>query len=64
MGGISIPYDSGQSGTASPEPVLVTSPPMKIRTRVAAAVATASRCRPGWSPAGSPPSRLLARAAS
>jgi hypothetical protein len=27
IGGKNIPYDNGQSGTASPDPVLVTRPP-------------------------------------
>src|SRR5437016_14448853 len=40
-GQIGRPNDSGQSGTASPDPVLVTRPPMKRRRRVAAAVSTA-----------------------
>src|SRR5262245_30824667 len=46
MGGNTWPNDSGQSGTARPDPVLVTSPPAKIRTRVDAASRTAQRCRP------------------
>src|SRR5215468_256387 len=44
MRGKSCPNESGQSGTASPEPVLVTSPPTKIRTSVAPAIAVAKRC--------------------
>src|SRR5882672_951187 len=35
------PYEFGQSGTARPEPVLVTSPPAKIRTAVEAATSAA-----------------------
>jgi len=34
MGGNRLPYDKGQSGTAKPEPVLVTSPPTKIKKSV------------------------------
>ena len=37
IGGIAIPYDSGQSGTARPEPVEVTIAPAKIRKSVEAA---------------------------
>ena len=39
------PYVVGQSGTDSPEPVLVTRPPAKIRTAVEAATSTAKRWR-------------------
>src|SRR5713101_744179 len=46
MGGKTCPKESGQSGTARPEPVLVTSPPRKSSTKVAPAVAAANR----WSP--------------
>src|SRR5213083_448965 len=46
MGGSSMPKESGQSGTASPEPVEVTSPPTKSSTKVAPAVSTAKRWRP------------------
>src|SRR5207245_5642788 len=46
MGGKTCPNESGQSGTARPEPVLVTSPPRKSSTSVAPAVATARRWRP------------------
>ena len=46
IGGNTWPNDSGQSGTASADPVLVTSPPTKSRTNVLAAVATASRWMP------------------
>src|SRR5512134_3227151 len=46
MGGISCPYESGQSGTESPDSVDVTSPPATIRPRVATAVRTAKRCTP------------------
>ena len=35
------PYVVGQSGTDSPEPVLVTRPPAKIRTAVESATSTA-----------------------
>src|SRR5258707_9664151 len=34
MGGITIPYESGQSGTARPEPVEVTIAPAKMRNSV------------------------------
>src|SRR5258705_1308946 len=37
------PYVFGQSGTDRPEPVLVTSPPAKIRTPVDAATSAANR---------------------
>src|SRR6187402_532802 len=37
------PYEFGQSGTDRPEPVLVTSPPAKMRTAVDAAVSSAKR---------------------
>src|SRR5207247_27714 len=47
IGGKNCPYDSGQSGTERLDPVLVTSPPTKISTKVAAAVRTAKRCRLG-----------------
>src|SRR6185369_15039563 len=53
MGGISMPYDSGQSGTARPDPVLVTRPPTKMSASVQAAVKTANRWRQGLK-AGSP----------
>jgi hypothetical protein len=43
MGGMSFPYESGQSGTESPDSVDVTSPPAKIRPSVATAVAAANR---------------------
>src|SRR5205814_3906365 len=46
IGGKTCPKDSGQSGTARPDPVLVTRPPMKSSTSVDAAVRTAKR----WSP--------------
>src|SRR6185295_4415427 len=39
------PYEFGQSGTDSPEPVLVTRPPAKIRTAVETTVSSAKRCR-------------------
>src|SRR5262245_27705626 len=44
------PYVFGQSGTARPDPVLVTRPPAKISTRVDAATRAAKRCRtiPGY----------------
>src|SRR5262249_53299818 len=45
IGGITMPYESGQSGTESPEPVLVTSPPANTRTSVLSESATAKRCR-------------------
>src|SRR5215208_4925768 len=48
MGGISMPYESGQSGTARPEPVLVTRPPTKMSASVQTAVRTPKRCRQGW----------------
>lgn len=38
MGGKTIPYDKGQSGTDNPDPVLVTSPPAKIKNTVVAQV--------------------------
>src|SRR6266480_1507346 len=34
----------GQAGTASPAPMVVTRPPSRMSTNVAAAVTTASRC--------------------
>src|ERR1019366_3877975 len=34
MGGMTIPYESGQSGTARPEPVEVTIAPAKMRKSV------------------------------
>src|SRR5258708_25524583 len=34
MGGITMPYESGQSGTARPEPVEVTMAPAKMRNSV------------------------------
>jgi hypothetical protein len=37
MGGLIVPKDSGQSGTARPEPVEVTIPPAKRRKKAAAA---------------------------
>src|SRR5688572_29878361 len=40
MGGIKRPYESGQSGTARPESVVLTRPPTKIRKSVLAATAT------------------------
>src|SRR5436309_12866347 len=46
MGGSTMPKESGQSGTASPEPVEVTSPPTKSSAKVAPAVSTAKRWRP------------------
>ena len=39
------PYVVGQSGTESPEDVLVTSPPAKIRRKVEQAVTSAKRWR-------------------
>src|SRR6187401_2291011 len=47
MGGITMPYDSGQSGTDRPDSVLVTRPPMKMRTSVLADVSRTRRCRQG-----------------
>ena len=44
MGGNTCPKDNGQSGTAKPEPVLVTNAPTQINTSVAPAVTTAKRC--------------------
>src|SRR6266542_2358308 len=44
IGGNTCPKDNGQSGTAKPEPVLVTNAPTKIKTSVAPAVSTAKRC--------------------
>src|ERR1041384_8247374 len=44
MGGMSCPYESGQSGTASPDSVLVTRPPAIRRKNVATEVVTANRC--------------------
>ena len=41
----------GQSGTASAEPVLVTSPPTKISSSVVAAVSTDKRCGDNLFPA-------------
>src|SRR3989338_11488147 len=41
IGGNHVPYDSGQSGTASPESVDVTNPPAIKRKKVATAVTTA-----------------------
>src|SRR4029453_13778879 len=46
MGGITIPYESGQSGTERPEPVLVTSPPTNTRASVPSKATTAKRARP------------------
>src|SRR5687768_17396029 len=45
IGNVNIvqPYEFGQSGTERPDPVLVTSPPAKIRTAVDAAVSSAKR---------------------
>jgi hypothetical protein len=40
------PYVVGQSGTDSPDSVLVTSPPTKMRKTVEIAVNTAKQCRP------------------
>src|SRR5258706_3411708 len=45
IGGIIMPYESGQSGTDRPEPVLVTSPPANTRTSVLSERTTAKRCR-------------------
>src|SRR5882672_12709449 len=45
IGGITMPYESGQSGTERPEPVLVTSPPANTRTSVLSERAIAKRCR-------------------
>src|SRR6266481_417445 len=45
IGGITMPYESGQSGTERPEPVLVTSPPTNTRTSVLSARRAAKRCR-------------------
>src|SRR5439155_239337 len=45
IGGKTVPNDSGQSGTASPDPVLVTRPPTARSTTVAPAHAVAYRCR-------------------
>ncbi len=42
--GMSLPKASGQSGTASAEPVEVTRPPTKIRQKVAPAASRAKRC--------------------
>src|SRR5438552_959337 len=47
IGGNTWPNDRGQSGTASPDPVLVTRPPTKRSIRVAPAVTTARRWIPG-----------------
>src|SRR5438046_3168694 len=47
MRGKSCPNESGQSGTASPEPVLVTSPPTKMSASVMPASAIAKRCSHG-----------------
>src|SRR5687767_6380670 len=44
MGGISFPYESGQSGTERPDSVEVTSPPATMRASVETAVRTAKRC--------------------
>jgi hypothetical protein len=41
MGGIQVPKLSGQSGTAMPEPVLVTMAPAKMTKAAKTAVATA-----------------------
>jgi len=43
IGGKSIPYDSGQSGTASPDEVLVTMAPAKMSNSVDAAVSFVMR---------------------
>jgi hypothetical protein len=40
---MTIPYESGQSGTERPDSVEVTSPPAKMSPRVATAVTTAKR---------------------
>jgi hypothetical protein len=45
QGRFSMPYDSGQSGRRAPIPVLVTSPPQKMRKSVAASTPAAKRCR-------------------
>src|SRR3989338_9605851 len=44
IGGNHVPYDSGQSGTASAESVDVTNPPAIKRKKVATAVTTAKMC--------------------
>src|SRR6266496_2694534 len=54
IGGKNCPYDKGQSGTARLDPVLVTSPPTKISTKVAPAVKSAKRCRQRKKPCGEP----------
>src|SRR5436305_8285636 len=43
IGGKTLPYDSGQSGTARPEPVDVTIAPAKIRKRVEKATSFVKR---------------------
>src|SRR2546430_17642610 len=43
MGGKNFPYESGQSGTARPEPVEVTIAPAKIRKSVDAATSFVKR---------------------
>src|ERR1043166_6947176 len=43
IGGKTLPYDSGQSGTARPEPVDVTMAPAKIRNSVEKATSFAKR---------------------
>src|SRR6185503_389230 len=45
MAGNTCPNESGQSGTARPDPVLVTRPPRNKSAYVAPAVRTAKRCR-------------------
>src|SRR6185503_20170893 len=53
------PYVFGQSGTDSPEPVLVTSPPAKIRTAVDAATSAAKSGSMGNDSAGADPRYAL-----
>src|SRR5260370_34770380 len=59
IGGISIPYDSGQSGTARPEPVDVTIAPAKMRNSVDAATNFVKR-RSQTGVGVEPPSRIAA----
>ncbi len=47
IGGISLPYESGQSGTESPASRLVTSPPATTSNSVAHASRIDQRCSPG-----------------
>ena len=47
MGGISIPYESGQSGTANPDPVEVTIAPAKIKNSVEPATSFVNRRNQG-----------------